>query len=301
MTSQTSSEPQSPRPVILLLIDGWGIAPPSEANVLSFSHLPNFLKLIKNYPVLSLSVPDKEINQRYAVMGTGQTGDLAAETSLSQLVSLAGLKQLKLGTPDRLTALSYYFNGEQETKYPGEDWVFLPKVANTPAELETNLSLLRKELTTKLSEENYSLVVLSISGTETIAQQADLATIQEFVELIDKSLGKIVSLALDNNFNLIVSAASGGAERYRDLTTDLINKELSQQPVPAILVNKHLAGKTSQQNELDSDDLSLLPQLGSLTDLAPTILKLLAIKIPAKLTGKSLWSAQLGLEDQEED
>jgi len=46
-------------PTILLLLDGWGISPPGEANAISSAKMPYFLNLIKEYPVAVLTAGRK--------------------------------------------------------------------------------------------------------------------------------------------------------------------------------------------------------------------------------------------------
>jgi len=86
-----------PGPVVLLLLDGWGIAPPSEANAISAALLPFFLKLLKEYPVAAIATGAKSLNQRYLALGSGREGVVnnAPVTTLSKILSAASKSNLR--------------------------------------------------------------------------------------------------------------------------------------------------------------------------------------------------------------
>ena len=54
-----------PKPVFLLLLDGWGIAGTGEANTISLARTPNFFKLTKEYPAAILETGAGSVNARY--------------------------------------------------------------------------------------------------------------------------------------------------------------------------------------------------------------------------------------------
>jgi 2,3-bisphosphoglycerate-independent phosphoglycerate mutase len=65
-----------PRPVVLLILDGWGIAPPYSGNPISLAKLPNFNELTSHYPTLALSAAGEATGLPWGEMGNSEVGHL---------------------------------------------------------------------------------------------------------------------------------------------------------------------------------------------------------------------------------
>src|SRR3989344_3094810 len=65
-----------PKPVVLGILDGWGVAPDHEGNAITRAKLPNFNKLIKEYPVLTLHASGNEVGLMFGEMGNSEVGHL---------------------------------------------------------------------------------------------------------------------------------------------------------------------------------------------------------------------------------
>ena len=101
-------------------------------------------------------------------------------------------------------------------------------------------------------------------------------------------MGKIVDAALSKNGGIINTADHGNAEEIVNLQTGAIDKEHSTNPVPCIIIGAEFAGQAGAQIEAVGGDLSLLPPVGTLSDIAPTVLKILGLKKPKEMTGVPL-------------
>ena len=296
------NEPPSPKTVVLLLLDGWGIAPAGEANAISLSSTPNFNQLIKDYPVTLLRVKKKSLNARYLSLGAGKhlvDENIQISDSLSAIISQAGLKQLKITESNRLAALTYFFNGGREEKYSGEEWQIISAQESDKLKPDRIIDKIRQELEAALSSQEFSFIVVSIPSLDLISQDGEIADVKRAVEVVDKNLGRIFNLALNNAAKLIISAACGNAEHLKNMATELDDKEMTDNPVPLIIAGQGLDGKTFGLKESVSGDLSLLAPIGGLDDLAPTILEIMDLKIPAKMTGKSLIDKKLNWNNLE--
>lgn len=291
--NQNSDEPLDKSPIILLLLDGWGIAPASEANLISLSKTPNFNRLIRDYPSALLRVRKKSLNARYLSLGSGRhLEDESTKISppLSEVISLAGYRQIKIGDSNRLAALTYFFNGGNENKFLNEDWKIISASLSDRKKPLIVINKIFKEVSLALKSGEFRFMVVALPYLDLVSQEGDLSLMKKTVEAVDKSLGRLASLALDNSSRLLISAACGNAERVKSLVTDLEDKNITDNPIPLIIVEGGLEGKTFGLSEPISGDLSLLAPIGGLDDLAPTILEMLGLKIPAEMTGKSLLS-----------
>jgi 2,3-bisphosphoglycerate-independent phosphoglycerate mutase len=64
------------KPVVLVVFDGWGVAPDSEGNAIMRAKTPHFLSYIKNYPVMTLYASGMEVGIMAGEMGNSEVGHL---------------------------------------------------------------------------------------------------------------------------------------------------------------------------------------------------------------------------------
>ena len=281
-----------PQPVFLLLLDGWGVAAKSEANAISLAKLPNILKLIKEYPAAPLDSLNSSINSRYFSLGLGREiseDDANSFYDLSAIISANGLKQLKIFDSERLAPLTYFFNGRREEKLMGEEWLTISS-ANEQQIFDPFLALDRKiKASLKAVKSNeYDFIVAACPILDTLASNNDLMEIIKAAELIDKAVRRLAAEILSLNGILIISSTHGNAEKIIEIGTGLPNKEITNNPVPIIIVAQEFKGKTIGLQDSPDGDLSLLQTDGSLIDIAPTILDFLQIEDKKLMAGKSL-------------
>ena len=108
----------------------------------------------------------------------------------------------------------------------------------------------------------------------------------EAVETVDRCLGDLTKAILGVNGIMLVTADHGNAEGLVNLQTGDIIKEHSNNPVPFIVIAKDFEG----QSEVKSPtDLATVTPSGVLSDIAPTILKLLNLEKPKEMRGRTLF------------
>ncbi|MEK7084020.1 MAG: 2,3-bisphosphoglycerate-independent phosphoglycerate mutase, partial [Patescibacteria group bacterium] len=65
-----------PKPVVLAILDGWGVAPPSDGNAITLAKLPNYERFIREYPVMALLSSGNEVGLSFGEMGNSEVGHL---------------------------------------------------------------------------------------------------------------------------------------------------------------------------------------------------------------------------------
>ncbi len=65
-----------PRPVVLAILDGWGVAPAHEGNAISLSKKPNFDAYIRAFPAMTIVASSKEVGLNWGEMGNSEVGHL---------------------------------------------------------------------------------------------------------------------------------------------------------------------------------------------------------------------------------
>ncbi|MEK7189889.1 MAG: 2,3-bisphosphoglycerate-independent phosphoglycerate mutase, partial [Patescibacteria group bacterium] len=62
------------KPVVLIILDGWGVAPPSDGNAITQAKLPNFTRFINTYPAMTLLASGNEVGLEWGQMGNSEVG-----------------------------------------------------------------------------------------------------------------------------------------------------------------------------------------------------------------------------------
>lgn len=284
----------APRPVVLLLLDGWGIAPASEANAITSAKIPTFSKLVKEYPVALISVGSgRSLNLRYLSLGSGcDCSDENAKPAMTLTAAMAAAKkrQSKIAETERFAALTNFFNGHVENRFSGETWKIISSEAGDKT-IKPQLALRRavKEIIRETeAQPPLDLIVASLPYLDLVATGGDWRVAQKAVALLDKELSKIVAAVTGRGGVLIISAAGGNIEHFRNLATELPDAAMTDNPVPFLIVGTEFAGKTIGLADPLNNDLSLLAPAGTLADIAPTVLDIMKLPKPVEMTGKSL-------------
>lgn len=287
-----NDEIKRPKPLVLLLIDGWGIAPAGEANALSSAKTPIFSGLIKEYPAAILKSYGKNLNLNYLGLGLGREmteENIEPAGGLTKIIAAAGLAQAKISETERFAALTHFFNGHNENKENAEDWIIVSSESGNH-ENKPILALRRavKETVKAIESDKYDFIVVSLPVLDLVASSGDFKAVKKAAEVLDSNLKKLLILAQEKNGVLVISASGGNAERMKNIATDLADSEATENPVPFLVIGEEFKGKTIGLADTLDNDLSLLEPAGTLADIAPTILKILDIEKPAEMTGESL-------------
>lgn len=201
----------------------------------------------------------------------------AAQTlaeGLGETVAKAGLKQVRMAETEKYPHVTYFFNGGEETPYPGEDRVMAPSPKVATYDLQPEMSA--PELTAKAVEAidsgRYDLVVLNFANADMVGHTGVLAAAIKAVETVDAGLGAIADAVQRAGGALLVTADHGNAELMVDQLTGKPHTAHTTNPVPLMLIGGQ-AGALAD---------------GRLADISPTLLALMGLEQPAEMTGRSL-------------
>ncbi|HTX86691.1 MAG TPA: hypothetical protein VMC41_01320 [Candidatus Nanoarchaeia archaeon] len=279
-------------PVVLLIIDGWGIAPESGGNAITQANPVNLRELVSKYPATILSLVEAgamekniDLTRNYLTLGTGKNKLSAADQSLFDLLRAAGLKWKILVEPEKMAYGLYFMNNRRKIEAENYQIVDSAPTDDSPAIVS---ELIAAELLNEIKGRKQDFIVAIMANLDLAAHRGNFAATVAAAGLLDRLLKNIAQTVLDNSGVLLITAAHGHAEEALDMKTELANKKDTRNPVPLIIAGQQFEGKSFGFMEAPGSDLALVPPAGSLADVMPTILKILGLPIPPDLDGRPL-------------
>ena len=82
-----------PKPVILAILDGFGIAPDADGNAISRANMPNFKKFIETYPAMTVHGSGGAVGLSWGDMGNSEVGHLTIGAGRIYYQSLPRINQ----------------------------------------------------------------------------------------------------------------------------------------------------------------------------------------------------------------
>jgi len=193
---------------------------------------------------------------------------------LGQVVSEAGLKQLRIAETEKYPHVTFFFNGGVEQAFEGEDRVIVPSPKDVPT-YDFKPQMSAPEVTQKVVEllPKYDLVILNFANPDMVGHTGVVQAGIKAVETIDDCVRQVVEKTLSLGGQLLITADHGNCETMR-------NPDGS--PNTAHTTNLvHLIYAAP-------DTKGVRAESGILADVAPTLLKMLGLPQPAEMTGHSL-------------
>ncbi len=199
---------------------------------------------------------------------------------LGEVVSESGLTQLRAAETEKYPHVTFFFNGGREEPYRGEERILVasPKVATYDLQPEMSAVELTDKIVGALDSGRIDLAIINFANPDMVGHTGILAAAVKAVETVDRCLGRIVQSVTRQGGTVLVTADHGNCEVMRDAKTGEPHTSHTLNLVPAFLAGAP-EGVTALRN-------------GRLADVAPTLLTLLGVPVPAEMTGISLIEEQ---------
>ncbi len=209
---------------------------------------------------------------------------------LAQTISKAGLTQFHIAETEKYAHITFFLNGTIEEPFAGEDRKIIPspKVDSYAQAPEMSAAAIAKETVKVVEAGTHDVIVLNFANADMVGHTGDLQAVLKGVEAIDASIGKIVDATLAKDGVVVITADHGNGEELLNVQTGDMIKEHTTNPVPFVVIGKQWEGVSGPGGDVIDGDLSLMPPVGILADVAPTLLHILGIDQPAEMTGRSL-------------
>jgi len=246
--------------------------------------LPDFDKFprrqIKNLCFITMTQYEKGLPVKIAFPR------IEAKNHLTEILSNANKKILKIAEKVKYAHVTYFFNGRREAIYPGEERIIIPSTAAPHYKEHPEMSALEitKKTIQAINKNRFDLIVINYANTDMVGHSGNFLAEVRAVEIVDGYLKSLFEVAMKKKYCMVITADHGNAEEMINLKTGEPNPEHTTNPVPFYLVSPE-----SKKRKLNPGSLKLFKEPeGMLSDVAPTILDIMNIPAPKEMTGKSL-------------
>ncbi|MBU4446408.1 2,3-bisphosphoglycerate-independent phosphoglycerate mutase [bacterium] len=197
---------------------------------------------------------------------------------LGDVISKAGLRQLRIAETQKFRHVTSFFNGKLTTPFPGEDQVEIPgrfDPATFASHPEMDAYNVTKEVLKRLKDNPYQFIVINFANGDMVGHTGNFDAARRAIEIVDENVGKVVKRLLELDAHIFITADHGNSEQMIDYETGMVKTSHTTFPVELIYVANDSPGKK-------------LIERGKLSDIAPTALKLLGMEIPREMTAEVL-------------
>ncbi len=193
---------------------------------------------------------------------------------LADVLEAAGLRQLHAAETEKYPHVTYFFNGGVEEEHRDEERILVPSprdVKTYDERPEMSAQLLADAFCEALRARPPAFAILNFANPDMVGHTGVIPAVVAAVETADRCLGQVLEAVTAAGGVALVTADHGNAERM--LQDDgSPHTAHTTNPVPVILTDRRLG----------------LREGGRLADLAPTVLHLLGLPQPARMTGRRL-------------
>lgn len=196
--------------------------------------------------------------------------------SYGEVISAAGLKQLRISETEKYAHVTFFFNGGKEDVFEGEDRILIPSpnVATYDLQPEMSAPEVTDKLVNAINSGEFATIIVNFANPDMVGHTGILSAAIKAVECVDSCIGKISKAIKAAHGVMFVAADHGNVELMTNQQTGAPHTAHTNFDVPIIFVSDDVQNITLKD--------------GALADVAPTMLELLDIPQPAEMTGISL-------------
>ena len=236
--------------------------------VLTQKDMPEFGMKTLNLHYLTMTTYDENFKRVHVPFTKDNV-----EHTIGQVVSEAGLKQIRIAETEKYAHVTFFMNGGREEEFPGEKRILInsPKVATYDLKPEMSAFEVKDAIVAELNKGEVDFVALNFANGDMVGHTGDYEAISKAIKAVDQCVGEVVKAARNHEYEVVIIADHGNADNAVN-PDGTPNTAHSLNPVPIIVV-------TNQYKKVEN---------GILADVAPTILTLMGLPVPNEMTGKVL-------------
>ena len=181
--------------------------------------------------------------------------------------------QIRIAETEKYPHVTFFFNGGKESPFKDEIRIMCPspKVATYDLKPEMSAFEIRDAIIPEINSNSSDFICLNFANPDMVGHTGNFNAAVKACETVDTCLREIVESSINKNYSIIIIADHGNSDVMKN-NDGSPNTAHTTNPVPIIVIDS----KTDKVND------------GILADIAPTILNIMDIDIPEKMSGKIL-------------
>ena len=189
------------------------------------------------------------------------------KNTLSEVIAEAGLRQLHTAETEKYAHVTFFFNGGVEELASNETMVLIPspKVKTYDEKPEMSAAEVCKAVL-KGMDDDQDFIVVNFANGDMVGHTGNYEAAIKAVEAVDMALGEIYAKAKEKNYAMIITSDHGNCEEMRDSSGELLTNHTTYDVFCFVVAE----GVKELKN-------------GGLNNIAPSVLKLMGLEIPAEM------------------
>ena len=192
----------------------------------------------------------------------------APRNTLAEVISTAGLKQLHTAETEKYAHVTFFMNGGVEEPMVGESRVLIPSPDVKTYDMKPEMSAPQVgEAVRTAMDESYDFIVVNFANGDMVGHTGNYAAACLAVNAVDRELGLIIEKAEEDGYAIILTSDHGNCEEMCD--------------VQGHILTNHTVGEV--WCFVLAESVRKVKEGCGLNNIAPTILKLMGLKIPKEM------------------
>jgi 2,3-bisphosphoglycerate-independent phosphoglycerate mutase len=193
--------------------------------------------------------------------------------TLGETLQYAGKNQIRIAETEKYPHVTFFFSGGREKEFINEKRLLVPspKVATYDMQPEMSAEGIRDAIIPELKSRWADVIILNFANTDMVGHTGVFSAVVKAAETVDACTKTVVETGLANGYSFIIIADHGNAD-YMINDDGTPNTAHTTNLVPCIVIDKDVKHVRD----------------GKLGDIAPTMLKIIGVPIPEKMTGNVL-------------
>ena len=174
-------------------------------------------------------------------------GDGGMDNLLGEVISKAGLRQLRIAETQKFRHVTSFFNGKSVLPYEGEEQVDVPSrfdPATFASHPEMDAYNVTEELLSRLQNNPYAFVAVNYANCDMVGHTGDPDAARQAVEVVDECIGKLLPRLFELDAHILITADHGNAEQMKDYATGMVKTSHTLNEVECLYVAKDAPGVT---------------------------------------------------------
>jgi 2,3-bisphosphoglycerate-independent phosphoglycerate mutase len=187
---------------------------------------------------------------------------------LGEVIANNNLRQLRIAETEKYAHVTFFFDGGQEINYPHETKIIVPSPKVATYDLQPQMSAY--EICDKLINNMASndIIICNFANGDMVGHTGNLQATIKAMEVVDDVIGKIYAKSQELGYTMFITADHGNADEETDASGNPVTAH-TLSPVPFIVTDATAGIKLNDG--------------GKLSNVAPTMLHYMEIKIPNEM------------------